>query len=300
MLNKDSIKKIKLLRNHLHNRIYTIKEFDITLFDILKSLLLFNYFQPGHARSLKHTLYEIKAFKKIKKIEEDKGYIIVYFHNIDQPLYYPKDASIYSLYLTIMESFYPNAGHYYQIETTKVNSNDIVVDCGAAEGLFSLIVSPICKRVYTIEPLPLFIKSLNLTFAKFNNMEIIPVALSNEEGYANFTVKGTSSALNNYGNGTNVKVDTIDNLFFKKKIPVTYIKADVEGQEIELLEGAVNTIKKYRPRIAITTYHRLNHAEVISKYLREVNPCYRIKVKGMTFMEEENTYVSMMVHAWEG
>ena len=36
---------------------------------------------------------------------------------------------------------------------------------------------------------------------------------------------------------------------------IDYIKMDVEGAEQKILEGAVNTIKKYRPSLAVAIYH---------------------------------------------
>ena len=39
--------------------------------------------------------------------------------------------------------------------------------------------------------------------------------------------------------------------FFNKNIPVHFIKIDTEGWEYNILKGAGNTIKKYRPVIQL-------------------------------------------------
>jgi FkbM family methyltransferase len=50
-----------------------------------------------------------------------------------------------------------------------------------------------------------------------------------------------------------VSVKKIDNLLSEQK--PTIIKADVEGFEMALLEGARSTIKRYHPTLAISVYH---------------------------------------------
>lgn len=36
---------------------------------------------------------------------------------------------------------------------------------------------------------------------------------------------------------------------------IDYLKMDVEGAEINILKGSVNTIKKFRPSLAVAVYH---------------------------------------------
>ncbi len=235
-----------------------------------------------------------KALLKIRSIDETDEHIVVYFHDFDYPLYYPKSFDITSLYQVITESFYPDNWHYYEIEQTKVGSSDIAVDCGAAEGLFSLLVAKRCNKIYAIEPVPKFIESMNLTFAGFDNVEILPVALSDQGGEATITGSDISSVLGGSGNGTRVKVTTLDALFFDKNIPLSYIKVDLEGYDFTALKGASNIIKTHAPKIAITTYHKKEHAGLISDYLRDINPNYRIKTKGI----EERFGMPVMLHAW--
>jgi len=236
---------------------------------------------------------EFMAKPKIKKIYEHGQNIIVYFNDFVEPLYYPKEMDRHSLYQVISELFYENNWHYYEKMCTNVALDDVVVDCGAAEGLFSLQIARRCKKVYIIEPLPNFVDVLNLTFSQFENVEIIPVALSDSEGHCGMDSKDISSSLIISEPGGQIKVTTIDKLFYERNIPISYIKADIEGYEINMLKGAFMTIKKYKPCIAITTYHKSNHAEWIINYLKQIDEKYKIRLVGI----EDKYGAPVMLHA---
>jgi FkbM family methyltransferase len=52
-----------------------------------------------------------------------------------------------------------------------------------------------------------------------------------------------------------INVITIDSLHLEK---LDFIKLDVEGYEINVIEGAINTIKKHRPIITLESYVNLS------------------------------------------
>jgi hypothetical protein len=117
----------------------------------------------GFFELLKHLLapiskYKAKAF--INQIREEKDYYIIHFRSLVRPLYVPKSFGTSQIFQVISEIFREDDWHYYEIPETKIKTDDIVVDCGAAEGLFSLNISGRCKKVYAIEPLPDFVWAL--------------------------------------------------------------------------------------------------------------------------------------------
>ena len=61
---------------------------------------------------------------------------------------------------------------------------------------------------------------------------------------------------------------------FTKNMPVGFIKMDLEGAECGALEGAVNTIKRDRPFLAICVYHRRGDMLTIMDYLLSIVPEY--------------------------
>jgi len=152
-----------------------------------------------------------------------------------------------------------------------------------------------CKKIYAIEPLSQFVEAIKLNQANFGNVEILQYALSDEQGEGKIAKNDICSALTNSDeNVEKVKISTIDKLFFERGIPIDYLKADLEGHDLKMLNGAAKTIKASNPKIAITTYHNPEHARQIAAFLRSLNAEYNIKCKGI----EGYTGAPVMLHAW--
>lgn len=229
----------------------------------------------------------------INAIEENGKYLKVYFKAIKRPLYVPSSLMIEDLYFITDELFNKKHWHYYEIPETRVKEDDIVVDCGAAEGLFSFKVK--CRKAYLIEPLPIFIDSLKKTFKR--GVTVLPYAVGEKEKEAFLVENGVGSTITfnpnkHESNVIPLKITTIDKLF--KNIKYTYLKADLEGSDFDMLLGAQETIKKYKPKIAITLYHRPEHPKQIYNLLKKIVPEYKFKIKGI----DKQFGNPVMLHAW--
>lgn len=69
-----------------------------------------------------------------------------------------------------------------------------------------------------------------------------------------------------------VKVNSIDKVLAGRK--ATFIKMDVEGAEVQALLGAKDTIRKFKPRLAISIYHRPNDILEIPRTINEIRNDY--------------------------
>lgn len=186
--------------------------------------------------------YANKAKKKISRLTYCEKFVQVFFNGLEyRPLFFPKEFSFKSLEQVVVESFYEDNWHYYEITQTKVSENDIVVDCGAAEGLFSFIIADRCKEIYAIEPLKEFVSCLKRTFSNNKNVHIIEQALSDKEEKLFITSQGISSQISDKKNGNEIEVTTLDKMFFENDIPVSYIKIDLEGYDYHALRGGGKT-----------------------------------------------------------
>jgi len=157
---------------------------------------------------------------------------------------------------------------------------DIVFDIGAYVGdtalWFSKAVGPQGK-VYAFEPEPHNFAKLKANLERNNVTNVVPLqlALSENEGEMQVASGGISSTITQAGTGISVKVTTIDNFVEANTLPrVDFMKMDVEGHELKVLTGARETIKTFKPSMALSAYHRGDDLINIPSFLVTTNPQY--------------------------
>lgn len=77
--------------------------------------------------------------------------------------------------------------------------------------------------------------------------------------------------------GVEIKTLTIDEI--SKIENITYIKIDVEGGEINAINGGENTIKRCKPKLNIALYHRFSDLFEISNLIYKLNPNYQFEIR---------------------
>jgi FkbM family methyltransferase len=166
---------------------------------------------------------------------------------------------------TPLYSIYKDFGFYTTFYMPK--EGDTILDIGANSGVISLHFASIMNNngtIYSIQPDNNNIidikKNLNLN-PKFKSIIKIDNSLI---WNANTTIKfheDSSVASSIFYKGKNAKTvlkNTITLDFWAEKNNVTkidFIKMDIEGAEIEAIEGASNLIKNFTPNFAIASYH---------------------------------------------
>jgi FkbM family methyltransferase len=143
---------------------------------------------------------------------------------------------------------------------------DTFVDVGANFGTFSLLASRIVGRggrVFAIEPQPglgVFIRE-SLELSRVSSCELHEVACGSKIADAELLVPEDDSGRAGFfpafsaqkpHRTVGVPVVTLDSLLAGREAPGTIVlKIDVEGSEIDVLEGAAETIRARRPAILI-------------------------------------------------
>ena len=69
--------------------------------------------------------------------------------------------------------------------------------------------------------------------------------------------------------------------------PVTLIKADIEGFEIQLIQGGRESIMKYRPKITICVYHHLSDLYEIPLLLKSLVDGYTMSLRHHSLTHNE-------------
>ena len=162
----------------------------------------------------------------------------------------------YPLEIEVFITFYIFGLKQYNIKNIFEVKNDAVVfDIGAFKGDTAYFFSKKCSnkaRIYAFEPDENNYKVLLKIKDKYklNNVIASNILFSNSETEINFL----SMDLNRPA--VKMKSTTIDKFVEENNIEkIDYIKMDVEGAEKNILEGAIKTIKKFKPSLAIAIYH---------------------------------------------
>ena len=221
------------------------------------------------------------TYKLLKKIGLDKVLLLL----IDMPKqgykFFCRINRDDFLFMTnheneIMEYFIPNEG-------------DTVVDVGAHIGLYTLIaakkVGP-SGKVIAIEPDPENFKILkkNILLNLLMNVEALQCAVYStkekvklflpeiEGGRTIFNTVMQDRARTSTENFIEVEANTLDNILESINITeVNWIKIDVEGAELEVLKGAVNTLSSNKNISLVIEIHGIEIYTEMIKYLKARN-----------------------------
>lgn len=190
----------------------------------------------------------------------------------------------------IKKNFANNSAYVFEGPYEKNNAvlkmGDYVIDAGAHIGLFSLLASKKIGsrgKVFSFEPVAGTRELLqkNIAVNKVDNIVIAPYALGKNDREIEFNVSdntGESSA-RHLKNSTKEKIKqiTLDKFLLNNSVKkVDFIKADIEGMERDLLEGAEKTIKKFKPIISICIYHNPDDHVIIENIIKKFVPEYNI------------------------
>jgi len=173
----------------------------------------------------------------------------------------------------------------------------VVLDVGANIGFTSSMFANEVPsgHVYGFEPSPQVFPRLNETLALngFTNCSTYQLGMGKEPGALAFYDDPGSASASHIVSGdnaynvptTSIEVSTID-AFVKKEglTRVDMIKIDVEGFELDVLAGAVETLARFRPKVylefnsfTLIAYGNLNPRFVIEKLVEIFPHVYTIR-----------------------
>mgnify|MGYP004596167143 FL=1 len=252
---KNKIEKIESEDNFIKALIEG-ENFNI-FYDMLKDNISKKFFKKATIYRYMLAFYP-EAFGNIKNSMHliFKYSIVNIFYWIFKRILFIIQRFKYPLEIEVFITFYIFGLKQYNIKNIFEVKNDAVVfDIGAFKGDTAYFFSKKCSnkaRIYAFEPDENNYKILLKIKDKYklNNVIASNILFSNSETEINFL----SMDLNRPA--VKMKSTTIDKFVEENNIEkIDYIKMDVEGAEKNILEGAIKTIKKFKPSLAIAIYH---------------------------------------------
>jgi FkbM family methyltransferase len=159
------------------------------------------------------------------------------------------------------------------------SKEDIFIDvggyCGDTLSSFLKYYGNDYKRYYFFEPERNLVEQAK-KLASDDKIIFYQIGIYNKKGMLRFQTNEKGIGAISQEGEISIDVDTIDNIV---KEPPTYIKIVVEGSEIEALQGAENTIKSFKPVVAVACYHRPSHLLDLYEYLKKLNENYEFFIR---------------------
>lgn len=144
-----------------------------------------------------------------------------------------------------------------QLWLANAKNFEVAVQAGGNCGMYPRLLAQHFKRVYTFEPDPLNFHCL-VNNNQLNNVYKFQAALGAENklisvARGGFSNVGTHTVVENLDQEiSHVPMITLDSLNLDN---VGFMQLDVEGYEGRILQGAINTIQKFRPSISCENGH---------------------------------------------
>lgn len=137
------------------------------------------------------------------------------------------------------------------------DSNSVDVGCHKGEILDLLLAAAPNGQHVGFEPIPVMVEQLKKRYAGFPNCRFFDIALSNARGTSSFNyvvsnpsysglLKRRYDRANEQDTQITVRTERLDDVL-PSDLRIDLIKIDVEGGELPVLQGAVQTLTRWKP-----------------------------------------------------
>ena len=230
------------------------------------------------------------VYLKNNKLKEYYKIDSIYYSNI---IKLNDNMFAYKKYIIPIKAFEQSVFYYKHgldiIDKDYLKNKDII-DAGAFIGDSAILLSDYTnKNVYSFEPFSINYNLVLKTIELNNIRNIIPLQLSlgdknmNLKTYAKESISSgqyliSETPLYDRTKAENIEMITLDKFVEDNNLEVGFIKTDLEGFEQKFLDGAVNTIKKFRPILSISIYHSYSDFFNIKSFIEKLNLGYNFKL----------------------
>jgi FkbM family methyltransferase len=169
----------------------------------------------------------------------------------------------------------PCAGEQYFPGLFSLSANECFVDCGAYTGdtiqSFISQTDNCFRKVVAFEADPAVMPGLQTFMRDVGTRAVLhEAAVGDQNGVVHFAGDGIGGGRVASASDTEVPCVRLDDALGQEH--VSLIKMDIEGSELNALEGARHIIQRDRPVLAICGYHRPDHLWRVLAALRNLAP----------------------------
>jgi FkbM family methyltransferase len=138
-----------------------------------------------------------------------------------------------------------------------VPRKDTALDIGAHVGLWTRVLAHHFDFVMAFEMLPMHVECLRKNVEGMVNVTVCePTALSNGRGMIGIQIEGGNSGNTRVSpaisqSDATVEMQLLDEVINPSGLEIDFIKIDVEGYELAVVEGGASTIKRCKPVMVV-------------------------------------------------
>lgn len=177
-----------------------------------------------------------------------------------------------------------------------IGTNEIYMDLGAYDGdtveEFLKLTGRRFEKIYAVEPnrrnyAKMRRRLYALGSGVFTHLNAAVTAEDGPVAFIRRSGRGAAVAVENAADGKtelpqNIRTETVDGRSVDSILKgnrATLIKYDVEGSEEAALRGSAETIRRYKPRLIVSLYHRTEDYITLPLLIHELNPAYKLYLR---------------------
>ncbi len=186
---------------------------------------------------------------------------------------------------------------YFELPEFNLSTpKEVFVDCGAFAGdtmeAFIFNRAGTFKKMYCFEPTEKTYRAMNFRSERLikewalaeRQIVLEQKVVGSENGSIFFADEINADKSNRMSNetdkkGQSITIVTLDSYFENIEDKPTFIKADIEGAEVDLINGAKSIIINHKPQLAICLYHCVDDLFEIPLLLKQLNPEYKMDIR---------------------
>ncbi|WP_217270531.1 FkbM family methyltransferase [Janthinobacterium psychrotolerans] len=161
-------------------------------------------------------------------------------------------------------------------------SGEVFVDAGGFDGDTTEIFCdryPDYQHVFLFEPSAKNMQAAKIRLTQRRDISFVEQGISDQAGTLWFNPDaGSASAVSSAG-ASSIEVTTLDAALTQ---PVSFIKMDLEGWEMQALAGAQRHIREDHPKLAISVYHNASDFHRIPDYIATLRQDYDLYLRHYT------------------